>query len=60
MSEITPAKAIFSEKAILTKRPEGMTYDEFKFLQNTQNKVLKKLFAKDPMYKIRRPRIKSK
>lgn len=57
---ITPAKAIFKDKEILVARPEGMSYEEYKFLRTTQNKVIKKLFAKDPMYKVRRPRIKSK
>jgi hypothetical protein len=47
-------------KEILTSRPDGMTFDEYKILQRAQGKELRKILVKAPMYKTRRPRIKSK
>ncbi len=58
--EVTPAQVIFSGKEILTSRPEGMPFDVYKEAKRMQDTVLKKLFAKEPMYKTRRARIKSK
>ncbi len=42
----TAAMEIFKGKQILNERPEDMTMDEYRFLRNTQNKLIKKLFKK--------------
>lgn len=57
---MTPAAVIFSGKELITSRPEGMPFEVYKVAKRMQDTVLKKLFAKDPMYKVRRSRIKSK
>jgi hypothetical protein len=58
--EITQAQAVFKDKEILLSRPEDMPFDVYKYLKKTQDKVIHKLFAKVPMYKQQRSRIKSK
>jgi len=60
MSDLSPAQAIFKDKEIITARPPDMDFEEYKSLRRVQGGVLKKLFAKEPMYKVRRSRIKSK
>lgn len=42
----TPAMSIFKDKQLITKRLEGMTKEEYKFLRKLQTKILHSLFRK--------------
>lgn len=42
------AQTLFKDHEILTKRPEGMSFHEYKFLRFTQDLVLKKMFKQGP------------
>jgi hypothetical protein len=44
----TDALIIFEGKQLLTKRPETMTTDEYKFTRKTQELILKELFRRCP------------
>lgn len=43
---LTPAQIIFQGKDLLTYRPEGMPYKDYRQLRGVQNKVISKLFPK--------------
>src|SRR5258705_13269298 len=42
------AQSLFKDHQVLTKRPEGMTFNEYKFLRYTQDLVLKRMFRQCP------------
>ncbi len=42
------AQSLFKDHEVLTKRPEGMSFQEYKFLRFTQDLVLKKMFRQCP------------
>ena len=39
----TPAMSIFKDNKILNKRPEGMSFEDYKVLRKIQSKVIKQL-----------------
>jgi len=43
---LTPAQILFKDKKILTERPEGMSFEDYRILQAGQNRLLKRLFRK--------------
>lgn len=45
---ITAASRLFGGRQILTSRPEGMTFEDYKILRKGQNDLIKVLFAKAP------------
>lgn len=48
----TDAMIIFEGKQLITKRPEGMSTDEYKFTRKTQELILKELFRRCPSRKL--------
>ncbi len=44
----TVAHSLFKDHEVLTARPDGMSFQEYKFLQFTQDLVLKKMFKHCP------------
>lgn len=42
----TPAMILFEGRSLLTKRPENMTYEEYRFMRKYQTKVLKLVLSK--------------
>lgn len=44
----TDTMIIFSDKQLITKRPVGMSIDEYKFTRKTQELILKELFRRCP------------
>lgn len=41
-SSTSPLQALLTDKEILTKRPEGMEYAEYRILLKIQQKIIKK------------------
>jgi hypothetical protein len=50
----TVAQYLFKDKQILTARPEGMDYQQYKALLTMQNRMIRKATASKPSYKIMR------
>jgi len=52
--EDSTAQIVFKDKEIITRRPDNMSYEEYKILRKIQTTVLKVLFKKSPLARVSR------